>query len=156
MGMFDQVYVSSEFLQERDIFCPYCKNSFANVKFQTKDFENVMQDYYLTSGMLYVLDGPSKKYWHEYTKQELEDINNDMSSTWLPILGRKQGDGYYTEEGWLPANRKKQSMGELPHAWVQVYHLCDCRKCWINIDIKFTDGVVQDVIVNTENYTVCA
>ena len=154
MSMFDSISVDQKLIEKHNIRCKDC-NSFSSVQnWQTKDFENCMDEYCLCEDekgdtRLYKLDPPSQEYWAEYTKEEIEEKNKNP---W-PWLKVELGDGYYKQEGFLPENRKKRHMGELPHQIVSIYVTCDkCRiagekylKGWIELDIKFTDGVAVKI-----------
>lgn len=154
MGMYDYIHIAHSIIRDADIRCHACKNFADSDGWQTKDFENCMGLYSLdrdnsNTVRLFSVDQPEQKYWVPYTKEEIEEYNNSSSLKWLQ---RKEGDGYYTKEGWEVRNRRKRFMGELPHQIVRTYLICQyCiyedkpPKGWIEIEIKFTDGVAVKI-----------
>ena len=151
MGMFDDIHISSDIIKDHDIKCHGCKKFADSKGWQTKDLENVMSLYALqkddtdTLIRLFKVDAPDEKYWVEYTEKEMEEINAGCKAPWLLY---KEGDGHFQEEGWQLKNRKHRSMGELPHQILRTYLTCkDCQgsKSWIEIQIKFTDGVAVSI-----------
>lgn len=165
MGMFDNVYVDSRILKDLDISCPECKE-FPKNSLQTKDFNNLMEDYYLAYDenkaiRLFKLDEPhDKRFWHTYTKEEIEKMRqeekdlNQKNKIFLKSLHDMyiESGGHWTHEAYLPENRRKRDMGELPHQICNFYDICSCKgkNNWIEVEVKFTDGVAVSVIKNPD------
>jgi hypothetical protein len=150
MGLYDSIYISDYVLSEFGIRCPNCQQipRGLNLEFQTKCLHSCMEHYYLKGALmdtrLYRLDKPTdKKFWHEYTKEEIEKYEKHIKR-FLPSLDQT---GYWTEEAWWPENRVQREMGQFPHQWVNAYAYCSCET-WIEVDIKFTDGVVVQIKTN--------
>src|SRR3990167_650972 len=152
MGMFDYVSIDQKLIEKHNIKCQNCGLHPPGKKWKKKDFENYMDEYYLCDDdkgdmRLYKLDPPSKEYWVTYTNEEVEEKNKATDIPWFRL---KIGDGHYKKEAFLLENRRKRHMGELPHQIVSIYTVCNkCRddglaypKGWLELDIKFTDGVV--------------
>lgn len=175
MGMFDHVYIEPNVIEQHDIKCICCGKLALGLEWQTKDVDYPSMDsYYLARDKewnlrLYKLDEPSdKRFWHEYTDEEIEKNNkeNEGRKLFKDLFNRKKGDGYWKEEAFLPKHRRQRSMGELPHQYVRVYTHCRCcdenyrtdegfiaipggtdywKKHSIDLNIKFTDGVAVSI-----------
>ena len=148
MGMFDTIYINDQLIDDwNEKF--FKGDPLPKVKdWQTKDLNCCMYDYYIKKVAvdmnggyrikLYELDDPEdKRFFIEYTDEEVEESKDH----WFP---REKGGGYYTEEGFLPRNRRQRDMGETPHAIITVY--CfegghgDVGYKWFDLQLKFTDG----------------
>ena len=117
------------------------------------------------------VDGEEKLFWKYFTlgeseansilqkadkpkkaqkEDKAEEVEEKNKATDIPWFRLKIGDGHYKKEAFLLENRRKRHMGELPHQIVSIYTVCNkCRddglaypKGWLELDIKFTDGVV--------------
>lgn len=151
MGMFDYVEIDPKVIQKHlKLECKNCKNtSFSG--WQTKDFDSVMETYYLTLDQkgdtrLFLLDPPDDKYFVPYTPEEIEEKNKNARFPWWKV---NPGDGQHKPEAYLVENRNKRFMGELPHQICNFYTNCenckDYRKGWIELEVKFTDGVAVKI-----------
>lgn len=149
MGMFDEIYVDPKVLTNFNIKCPDCGATPFNQLFQTKDLENLMEQYYLklidNGTKLFYLDKPDDKsdpeLWHILTDEEIKEHNKkykDMIDRfgWYKI---EKGEGKWTEKAWWPSKRKQRDMGELPHQHLEMYVSCKCHT-FILVECKFTDG----------------
>ena len=170
--MFDNVYVSKEVLKQYNVKCLKCnKDIEENLDFQTKDFECCLESYFLRHAegqycddyaeychepfivKLYKLDPPcDQRYWYKYTDQENKEWEAKSKNSKFPFLFMREKDsGYWLPEAFFPSNRRQRDMGELPHRFVNLYAHCpNCttkdKYAAIELDVKFTDGVVQDII----------
>lgn len=154
MGMFDYMHIAPSVIRDCGLKCPTCSHLASSTGWQTKDLDCVMALYSLDRDntntlRLFKVDPPEQQYWVEYTVEEIFEYNKTVQTPWLM---RKPGDGYFTEEGWKIENRRKRSMGELPHQILNTYLVCEiCRPsfkwpdAWIDVEIKFTDGIAVDI-----------
>ena len=155
MGLFDTIDVEKFVLDKYKIKC-FCGKLFSD-SFQTKDLNSSMEHFCLRFGYsgvkLFKLDEPDKKYWHEYTDEEIKEKNKTLtnSSSFYKLFILKKGDGYFTEEGWKVENRFQRDMGELPHQWVKMYNSCSVCKKWIDVNVKFTNGIVEDLEIEMKD-----
>lgn len=162
MGLYDTLYINKNILEKYEIRCKTC-GKYPKEDFQTKDLECCMYYYYLRYedennplvARLYKLDPPSdKRFWHEWTDKEIEEYNNIPNETnrFKFLFKREKGGGHWLDEAFLPQNRRQRSMGELPHQYIETYSHCSTCKDkndwtvgWVEISIKFTDGIVEDI-----------
>mgnify|MGYP001578377401 CR=1 FL=1 len=153
MGLYDTIYVEDGILNKYNIKCS-CEEKLHN-SFQTKDLNSCLEDYYLRHNCLEIklfkLDKPDEKYWHEYTDEEIKEHNQELNKNSLKIFFLQKGDGYLTEDGWKVENRFQRDMGALPHQWLKMYDSCLVCKKWIDVMIKFTNGVVEDFKVEIKD-----
>lgn len=160
MGMFDEIYVDPKVLQNFNIKCPACGRVPFDQRFQTKDLDSCMDQYYLklinTGTKLFYLDKPSDKtdpeLWHEYTDEEIKEKDEKYQDAinLFPWWKHNKGDGEWTEKAWWPSKRKQRDMGELPHQYLEMAGFCECHEFLI-IKCKFTDGYLTTAEILREN-----
>lgn len=158
MGMFDEVWVDKRVISALNLKCPKCDSFTEGNQWQTKSFDNLMNSYYLTFRaddkriVLRELNDPhDKRFWHEYTQEEIDEMrakekghNHQFMKTFHDMWIAESG--YWKEDAYFPENRNSESMHSLPHQWVEIHEICSSCECFISIKLKFTDGVVMDVI----------
>ena len=162
--LYDTIYIDDKIIENHRLKCDACNHPLFGVDWQTKNLGSFMDIYYLTYDKSHVkclkkLDEPTdKKFWHEYTDEEIEKRNKESkASAFLKELWKKKkGDGYWTEEAFKPENRNQRDMGELPHQHIELYTHCpNCTNQQtyrgITIKCKFTDGVVKEFEVEQES-----
>jgi len=95
---------------------------------------------------LFSLGEPAKdkEHFREYTDKEIEKHNKETNFNFWKL---KLGDGEYYPSAFLPRNREKKDIGELPHQWACIYSHCSNKRCnkLFDIEIKFTDGLVKEM-----------
>src|SRR5574343_343567 len=128
MGLFDTICYSNEIASLCNFKCNKCQKIIDNL--QTKDLECSMLTYALAFEgsqskkiKLYTLDEPDKKYWHEYTDEEISE-HNSKTPRKFSFMNKKKGDGYYLNEAFKLENRKHRYMGEHPHKYIRGYNNC--------------------------------
>jgi hypothetical protein len=148
MGLFDTVYVSEDVAAGFELRCAQCGQAPpANYEWQTKSLDPCMFSYVLRHDeacavRLYLLDRPSdRRFWHAWTDEEIAESEAQAQRGGLAALFvKRQGDGHFLPEAFLPRNRRQRFMGELPHQWVEIYASCGCGSS-IERWIKFGDGI---------------
>jgi hypothetical protein len=143
--MFDTILINKRIRENyKDFFtCPKCSSALSD-NFQTHDLYDSMDTYYLTydemSNIILVeLGKPSIEHVQYYTDEEIKKNNENMSHA---IFELKKGDFFYLPEAYLPENRKQLSMGNLPHQYIEICDICDGCKHFVNLELKFTDGIL--------------
>ena len=151
MGLIDTVYVSEEVAAEFELRCAQCgQTPSANHAWQTKSLDPCMFSYVLRRDeagavRLYLLDRPSdRRFWHAWTDEEIAESEAHARRGGLAALFvKRQGEGHFLPEAFLPGNRRHRLMGELPHQWVEIYGASACGAL-IERWIKFCDGVAVE------------
>jgi hypothetical protein len=155
MGLYDSIYIEASIIEKLNTFFTDDVLPFDH-DWQTKCLYNDMSGYFLKTAesgikLFYIIpldpkDDYCKKWWHEYTDQEIEEINKNGKGKFL-FLEKEKGDGYFHEDAFKPDNRKLKDMGELPHQFVTIYTSAPTdlgtREKWFELDIKFTNGYVD-------------
>lgn len=162
MGLFDTIHTDASVVI-------HCDCGARLEEFQTKSLDSAMENYVLKSVIgadgiyeptrLYLLDEPDEKYWVLYTDEEMAEYDRRIADaegegknafgTFFAKIAKERG-GAFAAEAFLPENRRHRSMGELPHQHVRMYTPCtDCDR-WVDVDMKFTDGVVKAMHVKAE------
>jgi hypothetical protein len=152
MGLFDQVYVSSDVAAAFELRCAGCDRvPSADAEWQTKSLDPSMVSYLLRHDdnqaiRLYLLDKPAdKRFWRPWTAEEIAASERDASRGGLFALWQKRrGEGTWLPDAYLPRNRRQRFLGELPHQWVEIYTRCACSRS-LTYSIKFCDGVATEV-----------
>jgi len=126
MGMFDTISVTEKTREEFGL---------PEGSFQTKSFWNGLSHFIIDDDKkLYELT-PDKKYYVERTKEEREKESKrcHIELAWIT-------PGYYQEAAWLPENMIRSFYGT--HKWAHMYTI-DADEDWVDVYVKFTDGVLQ-------------
>jgi hypothetical protein len=152
MGMFDTVYVSAEVLAAWSLACRTCGSApQAGATWQTKSLDPCMSSYFLRHDQagatrLYLLDHPAdRRLWRPWTPKEIAESDRWAERGGLgALLRKKDGEGCFLPEAYLPENRRQRFMGELPHQWVEIYRSCECQ-AWVDHWLKFCDGIVAEI-----------
>jgi hypothetical protein len=151
MGLFDTVYVSEDVAAGFGLRCTQCGEARpADYEWQTKSLDPSMFSYVLRQDeagavRLYLLDRPTdRRFWHAWTDAEITESEAQAQRGGLAALFvKRQGDGHFLPEAFLPRNRRQRFMGELPHQWVEIYASCGCGS-FIERWIKFCDGIAVE------------
>jgi hypothetical protein len=152
MGLFDEVYVSSDAVAAWRLSCPACGvPPDTTLQWQTKSFSPCMCSYLIRHDAhgavrLYSLDRPSdRRFWREWTEDEIAESEREAKegNRWAMLLRKEAGAGTWLPEAFLPENRRQRFMGELPHQWVEIYAQCECGEHF-EYWIKFSDGVATE------------
>lgn len=151
MGLFDTVYLSSAAVAAWRLRCDACgRVPDKAIPWQTKSLDPCLYSYYVRpdeSGAvrLSLLDPPSgRRFWRPWTEAEIAECEREAQRGGLFALRRrKPGEGRFLPEAYLPENRRRRSMGELPHQWVEIYATCACGAS-VERWIKFSDGIATE------------
>ena len=151
MGLFDTVYVSEDVGARFELRCAQCGQAPPpNYEWQTKSLDPCMFSYVLRHDeagavRLYLLDRPSdRRFWRAWTDEEIAESEARSGRGGLAALFvKRQGEGHFLPEAFLPGNRRQRFMGELPHQWVEIYASCVCGSP-IERWIKFCDGIAVE------------
>lgn len=153
MGMFDTIYIKEKCL---DLFCP-CGGKLDG-PFQTKSLDSSMDHFYLKKNdaekiKLFKLE-IKEEYYKLYTEEEIKENNKEATESNFPYSFWKleAGDGYYPDEAHDPENMKSRDMGELPHQYVNMYDRCEECKKFVDVNLKFDDGVMVSHSIEVKDY----
>lgn len=152
MGMFDTFYVAPRFNLE----CSICKSWLVDHDFQTKDLDNLLNEYFLEKNKkVYLIESPcDKNFWYEYTDEEIKKHNEKNPKA---LFKRNKGDGFYEKGAFLFENREWKPIINIPKM-INIY--TSCRKCdiWIDLFLYFNKkSKLKKILVShndEENYTV--
>lgn len=151
MGLFDTVHVSADAVAALGLNCAHCGQVPSHEEsWQTKSLDAAMNDYVLRHDegkviRLFQMDEPQgRKHWRPWTAEEIAENNQAAQRGRLFTLRpKREGEGTYLPEAYLPENRRQRFMGELPHQWVELYCSCSCGAL-IESRIKFCDGAAGE------------
>jgi len=151
MGLYDTVHVSEDAASALGLTCSQCgKVPSCDESWQTKSLDAAMIDYVLRHDegkviRLFQMDVPQgRKYWRPWTAEEIAESNPEAQKGGrFTLWPKREGEGTYLPEAYLPENRRQRFMGELPHQWVEIYCSCSCGE-FVEGWIKFCDGVAVE------------
>ena len=151
MGLIDTVYVNEDVGAAFGLRCAQCGQAPPpDSGWQTKSLDPCMSSYVLRhdetgAARLYLLDRPSdRRFWRAWTEAEIAESEAQARRGGLAaLLAKRQGDGHFLPEAFLPQNRRQRFMGELPHQWLGMYAACPCGSS-IERWIKFSDGIAVE------------
>lgn len=132
MGLFDTLYLERG---DTRFCCSKCGEIPRSL--QTKDLNDLLEDFYIDGDRLMKLHEPRAEFEIKYSAEDLEARKHSIFPSHT---------GYYPEEAFYPENRSKSSIGDgLPHGWFNAYTSCSHCSTWLEFNLKFTDGKLLEI-----------
>lgn len=151
MGLFDEIYISSDIADSWQLNCPKCAEPLSS-PYQSKDINGwaSMDVFFLElspRGVICLKGGDYRpELYKVLSSKEAEDLNkerDEWDKEWKTWFSHRyqEGELFIEQEDMKPENLIRHSMGELPHCHTSM--CTSCTKCHglVDLHIKFTDGV---------------
>ena len=119
---------------------------------QTKSMYSAMESYALAyvefdGWRLEKLRVDKERFWITYSPEYIAELEaSDVFQQMYAVHG-----GRYLDGAWDLHNMIRYSMGELPHQWIKMYATCESCKAWWDLEMRFTYGVVDQVMYQKES-----